>query len=163
MQEARLARRLWSMHLLGRRLKRFRHSMAAPAGLEGLRHPDDILDELCAWGASLPWVVELDGSERDGSRRFVVDCELLHCRQSWFALSRLDEHFDDGPRVLVAASRHIARRGAALARDGSVIELDGDRAIVDLALPTTSAELCALQQFLVLAYSAAFGTARSSD
>jgi hypothetical protein len=163
MQAALLARRLWSMHLLGRRLKRLRHSMAASAGLEGLRHPDDILDELCPWGASMPWVVEPDGSEREGSRRFVVDCELLHCRQPWFALSRLDEHFDDGLRVLVAVPRRIARRGAALARDGSVIELDGDRAIVDLALPTTTAELCALQQFLLLAYSAAFGSPRSTD
>jgi hypothetical protein len=162
MQGTHLVRRLWRVHPLGRRLKRLRHSIGAPLGLDGLRHPDDVLVELCRWGVSQPWVVEPGGSELEASRRFVVDCELLQRRQPWFALSGLGDHFDEGPRVLVAVPRRIAGRGVALGWDGSVVELDADRSVVDLALPTTSAELCALQQFLSLAYSAIFGTASSS-
>jgi hypothetical protein len=56
----------------------------------------------------------------------------------------------------------IAGRGAELGWDGSVVELDADRAVVNLVLPTTTAELCALEQFLSLAYCATFGAAISS-
>jgi hypothetical protein len=141
---------------LARRLGRLRRSNE-PVALDRFPDLDDMLETLYRWGASLPWVAESPCRDRESlMRRFVVDCPLLDCSGLWFAVDAGSEDLEEGPEVLVVLPKSIAHRGIAHGWAAKLVELAGDRMIVEVALPTTNSELCALQTLLQVAYSAAF-------
>jgi len=122
-----------------------------------------MVDALCRWAVSQPWVVEWPATEAHVVCRFVVDCPVLDCREPWFTVSSVSENLDEGPEVLVAVPAPIAHRGAAVGWAVSVARLDEDRMVVAMAMPTTSAELSALKQLLEIAYTDAFRRTAGED
>ena len=144
---------MFSRNLLGRPWRRLRRSIEVPLGLDDAMDLDDVLDALCQWGKSLPWVDELPCPPGPGiGRKFVVDCPVLACRGPWFAVTAVGDELE----VLVVLPDLVARQGVTHGWASSSIALDADRRIATVALPTTAAELCALQELLAIGYSAAF-------
>jgi hypothetical protein len=141
-----------------------RRSVEAPRVFEDFADLGDIVDALWRWGISLPWAVELPPTEKPGfGRLLVVDCPVLACREPWFAVNALGDGLDDGPGVLVVVPDFVAQRGVAVGWAVGIAQLAGDRTMIAVALPTTSAEFGALQRLLEVAYSAAFDHARERD
>jgi hypothetical protein len=139
-------------------------SVEAPSGFDDFPDLGDMVDTLWRWGMSLPWVVELPSTEKPGlGRLLVVDCPVLACREPWFAVNAFGDGLDDGPEVLVVVPNFVAQRGVAVGWAAGIAELPGDRTMIAVALPTTSAELGALQRLLEVAYCAAFDHARERD
>jgi hypothetical protein len=144
---------MFSRNLLGRRLRRLRRSIEEPLALNDFMDLEDMLDTLCRWGKSLPWVDELPCPHNAGvGRKFVVDCPVLACRGPWFAVTAVGDELE----VLVVLPELLARQGVTHGWASSSIALDAHRRITAVALPTTIAELRALQQLLAIGYSAAF-------
>jgi hypothetical protein len=52
---------------------------------------------------------------------------------------------------------HLAHRGVVLGWAADAVDLDHDRSIATVALPTVAPELRALQRLLTVAYTTAFG------
>jgi hypothetical protein len=122
---------------------------------------EEIADDLCRWAGSLPWASEMPPVEDDPfGRSFVVDCPVLRCAEPWFALSSLGHGLELGPEVLVVLPDHLAQRGDAHGWAVSLAQLDRERTIAAVALPTTVGELGTLERLLTIAYSAAFPPAR---
>jgi hypothetical protein len=139
-----------------RQMRRLRRSMEAAPGLDDLMDLDDMLAALGRWAASQPWANELPAPADGGlGRRYIIDCPDLACRQLWFAVVAGDGP-DAEPDVLVVLPACLASRGVTLGWAGGIVAVDGDRAMACVALPTSDAELRAIQRLLEAAYSAAF-------
>ena len=144
-------------HPLVRRLRRLRPCIEAPLGLEDFGDLDEMISTLCRWAASMPWAAQLPSSEpHHFTRSFVVDCAVLARHEPWFVIDAAGDYLEDGPAVLVVLPTPVAHRGMTLGWAANLAELDDDRTIAAVVLATTSAELCALQSLLQVAYSAAF-------
>jgi hypothetical protein len=144
---------MFSRNLLGQRWRRLRRSIEEPLALNDFMDLDEILDALCRWGKSMPWVDELPCSHKSGvGRKFVVDCPVLARQGPWFAVAAVNDELE----VLVVLPDILARQGVTRGWASSSMALDADRRIATVALPTTTAELCALQELLAVGYSAAF-------
>jgi hypothetical protein len=151
---------MFSNNPLARRLGRHRRTIEAPPAIEAFSDPRDVLDTLYRWGASLPWVAEAPFRRRELLvRRFVLDCPLFDCAELWFAVNAGPQDLEDRPQVLVVLPASVAHRGMALGWAARLVELEGDRIIAEVAVPTTTSEFCALQRLLEVAYSAAFARA----
>ena len=142
---------------LSRRLKHLQRSIEVPLGLDDDLDLDDMLEALSGWARSLPFAVELPQPGADPlRRRFVVDCQPLRCREPWFAIGAFNEDDDVDPAVVVVLPTRIAERGADVGWAIRIGELDSDRTIVGVALPTGAGELRGLQGLLEVAYAKAF-------
>ena len=148
---------MFSRDPVARRLQRLRRSLEAPLGLSEVIEPDEMLDALRRWARGTPWVDESDGQELSGTEfRFAIDCPDLNCSEAWFAVVFGDGGACDEPEVRVVLPPWLARRGVAIGWAAGILDLAGGRTIADVAFPTTSTELCALERLLEVAYSAAF-------
>jgi len=118
----------------------------------------EIIDQLARWAASLPWVVDVPGPAGDESGwSFVVACPPLDCHAVWLSIGGFEDvDWAYGVRVVLPAV--VARRGVGAGWAMPVAELDDGRHVVSVALPTTPAELGALECLLCFAYSGAFRT-----
>jgi hypothetical protein len=145
---------MFSRHPVARALRR-RRTIEAPLA-DGRADGGAMVDALCRWSVSQPWVVEWPTPKGHPVRRFVVECPVLDCREPWFTVSSVSDTLDEGPEVLVAVPTPIAHRGAAVGWAVSVAHLDEDRMVVAMAMPTTAPELSALKQLLEIAYADAF-------
>jgi hypothetical protein len=90
-----------------------------------------------------------------------IDCPELGCSELWFTMALVDDGLGEGPEVRVVLPAWLAHRGVALGWAAGIVELPGGRTVANVAFPTTSTELCALQRLLEVAYSAAFQRGRS--
>jgi hypothetical protein len=116
-----------------------------------------MVNALYRWGGSLPWVHELRGPASGAvERRFVIDCPVLLCTGLWFVVRAFGDDLRFGPEVLAVLPSGIARRGVGHGWAAGEVDPDEDRAVATVVLPTTAAELSALQRLLYVAYSAAF-------
>ena len=145
---------------IARRLRHRRRSLEARLGLDTLSAPDDMVGHLCRWGVGMPWVVGVTSPEQgEFSHRFLVDCPLLHCREPWFAVKDLGAAPEDGPEVVVVLPSSVAHQGVAVGWADRADGIDSCCSLTAVALPATPQELSALQQLLLVAYSAAFDRA----
>jgi hypothetical protein len=143
---------------LARRLRKLRRSIEAPLGFNDFVDLDDMVDVLCRWAASLPWAQELPAPVSGAvERRFGIDCPPLSCAEAWFSLRVYGQDLGHGPEVLVVLPNHLAHRGVVLGWAADAVDLDHDRSIATVALPTVAPELRALQRLLTVAYTTAFG------
>jgi len=142
---------------IARRRRHLRRSVETPLGLDDFVDLDDMVNALCQWGGSQPWVHELPGPASGAvERRFVIDCPVLSCTGLWFAVRAFGDDLPFGPEVIAVLPSAIAHRGVAHGWAAAVVDLDDDRAVATVVLPTTVDELSTLQRLLHGAYSAAF-------
>jgi hypothetical protein len=120
-----------------------------------------LVDELCCWARSLPWVVEWPAEPGD-SRCLTVDCPPLDRRRVWLVVCP-SAGVDDDPDLQVVLPWSIGHRGVAVGWGVLITELDEDRMLVGVAAPTTIAELQALEALAQVAYEAAFAPSESES
>ena len=132
-----------------------RHTNRGPSEFENA----SLVDELCNWARSLPWVIEWP-AEPGESRCLTVACAPLGCRRVWLVVCPSGGVGDD-PDLQVVLPRRIGHRGVAVGWGVLITELDEDRMLVGVAVPTTIAELQALEALLKVAYEAAFAPSES--
>jgi hypothetical protein len=116
-----------------------------------------LVEELHGWALGLPFVEELDPIPVvPHLRRFAISCAPLECSAVWLLTGRF-EPSAPGPDVNVYAvlPRSLA---PAVAGAGGILgpDLPEDRRFVALGEATTSGELLALEDVLLIAYMSAF-------
>jgi hypothetical protein len=116
-----------------------------------------LVEELHGWALGLPFVEELDPIPVvPHLRRFAISCAPLECSAVWLLTGRFEPNAP-GPDVNVYAvlPRSLA---PAVAGAGGILgpDLPDDRRFVGLGSATTSGELLALEDVLLIAYMSAF-------
>jgi hypothetical protein len=116
-----------------------------------------LVEELHGWALGLPFVEELDPIPVvPHLRRFAISCPPLDCSAVWLLTGRFEPNAP-GPDVNVYAvlpqSLALAVAGA-----GGILgpDLPDDRRFVAVGAATSSDELLALEDVLLIAYMAAF-------
>ena len=116
-----------------------------------------LVEELHRWALALPFVQELDPIPVvPHLRRFAISCAPLECSTVWLLTGRFEQNAP-GPDVNVYAvlPQSLA---PAVAGAGGILgpDLPDDRRFVALGAATTSGELLALEDVLLIAYMSAF-------
>jgi hypothetical protein len=116
-----------------------------------------LVEELHRWALALPFVQELDPIPVvPDLRRFAINCPPLECSAVWLLTGRFEPNAP-GPEVNVYAvlPQSLA---PAVAGAGGILgpDLPDDRRFVALGAATTSGELLALEDVLLIAYMSAF-------
>ena len=116
-----------------------------------------LVEELHHWALALPFVEELDPIPVvPHLRRFAISCAPLECSAVWLLTGRFEQNAP-GPDVNVYAvlPQSLA---PAVAGAGGILgpDLPDDRRFVALGAATTSGELLALEDVLLIAYMSAF-------
>ena len=121
-----------------------------------------MLDSLCGWAKSMPWVVVKPSSV---GTLFMIQCGPLSCYEPWFALSELGEGFGAGPGLFVVLPDpdSVARRGLGIDWALGLAELGKQRCLTALELPACPQHMLGLQRELLTAYSCAFEAARKGS
>jgi hypothetical protein len=116
-----------------------------------------LVEELHHWALALPFVEELDPIPVvPHLRRFAISCAPLECSAVWLLTGRFEQNAP-GPDVNVYAvlpqslAPTVAGAGGILGPD-----LPDDRRFVALGAATSSGELLALEDVLLIAYMSAF-------
>jgi hypothetical protein len=117
---------------------------------------DDMLGALSQWAASMPWVSEQPGRERDTLTLFMIDCIPLSCHEPWFAITARGDEVEGGPGVVVTLPDRLGPRTFANGWKPRVKTAQRGRYLKDVQLPACEQELLALQQLLKASYASAF-------
>jgi hypothetical protein len=134
------------------------HAVERPSSLGFAPERSAVVDELCTWAGSLPWVVQEPLPAGEGAvQRFTVDCPPLGCRRTWLTLQQ-SEALACALELFVVLPWRVARRGIAVGWAALVGELGDDLLIVGVAVPSTSTELLPLEALLGVAYGSAFAS-----
>jgi hypothetical protein len=149
-----LTRRL-RLRRLRRSTVRFARTLNPPPGIPDF---DNMLDELCVWAASMPWVIESPCGARERLRLFMLKCTPLSCHEHWFAINAIDDNLDDGPGIFVILQDAVVDRATAIGCGAGVEAIGKGRSITAIGLPTSEKELRELQHLLRVTYTTAFGT-----
>jgi hypothetical protein len=104
--------------------------------------PASVLDGLCRWASSLPWVVELPGGAgTSGAQLLAVDCAPLARRQVWLVtIDRGPHRSTAGALAVVLPARSAAevdsagtaRRIATLPADHALMQVSRDASLSDI-------------------------------
>ena len=123
---------------------------------------DEMVQALCRWANNMPWVRERSYGTRETFRLFIIDCEVLSCREPWFVLSEMSEMSGGAEAAsdyfVVLPDPAFEKRSTSEAQAGS-LEAATQLGLRPMEFPTSKEELCALQQILVSSYCNAFDPA----
>jgi hypothetical protein len=121
---------------------------------------EQMLDCLCRWAFSMPWVVETPESGREPNPIFVIDCSELSCHRLWFCIEAANEEWGADQGLYAVLPDALAQRAVASGWAYGLEKVCDARSMTYLELPTCAAELSALQRVLEAGYACAFDSSR---
>ena len=142
--------------------RRLRHLRQSAKDLSPMGHVpaawdfDAMLDELCAWASSFPWVEE---SRRHGDeiiRMLNIDCPPLSRKAPWFALKVRNDTWGSEPGIFVVLPAALARKAVGNGWAVGIEPLERRRSLTVLELPTSRQEFCVMQRVLEAGYACTF-------
>jgi hypothetical protein len=132
--------------------------VARSLGFEEILSNVDLVDELQRWLLHLPWVAEWPPTVHDPQvRRFAIECDPLGWNAAWLLVGQFDG-LDGILEVHVVLPDALAQRGLETGWALPLVSLNERLSVVSVLMPTTSAELRALEDLLAVAYNSMFRT-----